>query len=74
MGGSEKRQFPEQSEDGKCELRLNSDDKLYCEQLDGCKGECHLCSLPNDDPDAEPRIERQPATPSKDRYYFCQCR
>ena len=72
-GSGDEPEFPNQSDRGKCELRLDSNKKFFCERLHGCTGECILYSLPNDNPKAQPRIEEQPATPEKGRYYYCEC-
>jgi hypothetical protein len=66
-------EYPNQSEPGKCELQINKDNKLYCLQQDGCRGECILYSIPQGKPKAKPRIEKQPVEPDPDRYYFCRC-
>jgi hypothetical protein len=67
-------EYPNQSERGKCELRITKDGRLYCEQLDGCRGQCVLYSIPQGQPKAPWRPEReQPAKPDPKRYYFCRC-
>lgn len=73
LRGAEAKEYPNQSERGKCELQLDSNDKLYCVQLDGCKGECILYSVPKGSPEGKWRPEKQPADPDPKRYYFCRC-
>ena len=65
--------YPSQSEKGKCELRINDNNQLYCEQQSDCRGKCVLYSVPQGEPNAEWTIEEQPATPDSKKYYFCRC-
>ncbi len=72
-----KVEFPNQSEHGKCEIRVTKAGGLWCENS-GCDGECHLFSIPNNNPRARQKDEgvfneRNPFDPDPKRYYFCRC-
>jgi hypothetical protein len=67
------KEYPNQSERGKCELQINKKGELYCRQKDGCRGECVLYSIPQGKPKADWRPEKQPKKPDSKRYYFCRC-
>jgi hypothetical protein len=71
-------QFPNQSELDKCEIRITKSGDLWCERLSGCDGQCHLFSLPRNNPKAKPKdegvfTEQNPFEPNPRRYYFCRC-
>jgi hypothetical protein len=67
-------EYPNQSEKGKCELRITSTQpfEIYCEPS-GCRGECVLYSVPQGKPKAEPHIEKPRIKPDPKKYYFCRC-
>lgn len=65
-------EFPNQSDRDRCELRIDNQDRLYCEQQN-CDGDCVLYSLPWNNPKGKRRVEKQPCEPKEGRYYFCKC-
>ncbi|MDQ2974787.1 MAG: hypothetical protein M3R69_05150 [Acidobacteriota bacterium] len=75
------KEFPNQSDPGKCLLRVTQDGKLYCERQEGCRGQCTLHSVPNDKPHGEDEGKNEgdhqdkehALTPDKNKYYYCRC-
>jgi len=75
------KEWPNQSEPGKCQLRVTQEGSLYCERQEGCRGQCTMHSVPNDKPHGEDEGKDEgnhqdkdhALTPDKNKYYYCRC-